>query len=275
MKNNYNPTVPNHGFTHGGVFHADDVFAAALLRILNPDIVIERGFKVPAAFNGIVFDIGGGEFDHHAEPRATRENGVPYAAFGKLWAVYGPQLVGHDQAKWLDETFIQALDSTDNGGNPNPLSGVIAGMNPLWDCGEDQTACFEQAVDLAYQMLKRQIQGCESREAAAAVAERAINQTGEIAVLDAFAPVMNRLIGSGKAFLVFPSNRGGWNAQVVPVAVNSRVPVLPFPQEWWGASKEALPDGVTFCHASGFMLAAVTREAAIAACAEAIKRNNA
>lgn len=191
MKNNYNPTVPNRGFTHGGWFHADDVFSAALLRILNPDIAIEREFEVPTDFDGIVFDVGGGEFDHqhpagsqisasiglgvgggefehHAEPRATRENGVPYAAFGKLWAVYGPQLVGHDQAKWLDETFIQALDSTDNGGDPNPLSDVIDGMNSLWDCEEDQNVCFEQAVDLAYQILKRQIQVCKSREAAVA-----------------------------------------------------------------------------------------------------------
>lgn len=185
MKNNYNPTVPNRGFTHGGEFHptvpnrglthgghfhADDVFSAALLRILNPDIAIERKYEdeMPTDFDGIVFDVGGGEFDHHAEPRATRENGVPYAAFGKLWAVYGPQLVGHDQAKWLDETFIQALDSTDNGGDPNPLSVVIDGMNPKWDREEDENGYFEQAVDLAYQMLKRQIQVCESREAAVA-----------------------------------------------------------------------------------------------------------
>lgn len=174
MKNNYNPTIPNHGFTHGGTFHADDVFSAALLRILNPDIVIERGFKVPDNFDGIVFDIGGGKYDHHETPRDVRIGGVPYAAFGKLWAVYGPQLVGPDQAKWLDETFIQPLDSTDNGGAPNPLSTVIAGMNPLWNQDEDQNACFQRAVDLAYQMLTRQIEGCESREAAASVAERAI-----------------------------------------------------------------------------------------------------
>ena len=27
-------------FTHGGIFHADDVFSAALLRMMNPDIFI-------------------------------------------------------------------------------------------------------------------------------------------------------------------------------------------------------------------------------------------
>lgn len=31
--------------THAGVFHADDVFAAALLRMLNPAILIDRARK--------------------------------------------------------------------------------------------------------------------------------------------------------------------------------------------------------------------------------------
>ena len=31
-------------FTHGGKFHADDVFSAALLLYLNPEIVIAGGF---------------------------------------------------------------------------------------------------------------------------------------------------------------------------------------------------------------------------------------
>ena len=34
-------------FTHAGKFHADDVFSAALLRIMNPDVIIERGNQVP------------------------------------------------------------------------------------------------------------------------------------------------------------------------------------------------------------------------------------
>ena len=38
--------IPDKGFTHGGKFHADDVFSAALLRYLNPNIVIQRGFAV-------------------------------------------------------------------------------------------------------------------------------------------------------------------------------------------------------------------------------------
>ena len=82
--------IPANGFTHAGKFHADDVFATALLQILRPDIKITRGFVVPDGFDGIVYDVGYGMFDHHQEPREYRANGVPYAAFGLLWRVLGP-----------------------------------------------------------------------------------------------------------------------------------------------------------------------------------------
>ena len=52
-------------FTHGGKFHADDVFSAALLFYINPEITILRGNRVPDDFDGIVFDIGRGAYDHH------------------------------------------------------------------------------------------------------------------------------------------------------------------------------------------------------------------
>lgn len=38
-------------FTHGGKFHADDVFSAALLFYINPEITILRGNRVPDDFN--------------------------------------------------------------------------------------------------------------------------------------------------------------------------------------------------------------------------------
>lgn len=88
--------IPANGFTHAGKFHADDVFATALLQIVRPDIKITRGFVVPDDFDGIVYDIGFGMFDHHQEPRETRPNGVPYAAsvccggcWGRGWSVSG------------------------------------------------------------------------------------------------------------------------------------------------------------------------------------------
>lgn len=74
--------IPAKGFTHAGKFHADDVFATALLQLVRPDIQITRGFDVPEDFEGIVYDIGFGMFDHHQSPREMRPNGVPLC---RLW----------------------------------------------------------------------------------------------------------------------------------------------------------------------------------------------
>ena len=49
--------IPAKGFTHGGKFHADDVFSTALLQILRPDIQVTRGFVVPDDFDGIVYAV--------------------------------------------------------------------------------------------------------------------------------------------------------------------------------------------------------------------------
>ncbi len=81
-------------FTHSGKFHADDVFSSALLLYLNPEITILRGNKVPEDFDGIIFDIGRGRYDHHQKDSRIRENGIPYAAFGLLWEELGTEILG-------------------------------------------------------------------------------------------------------------------------------------------------------------------------------------
>ena len=149
--------IPANGFTHGGKFHADDVFSTALLQIVRPDIKITRGFTVPDDFEGIVYDVGGGLFDHHSEPRETRPNGVPYAAFGLLWRVLGAQLVGEHQARLMDENFIQPLDLNDNTGEQNSLADAIGSFNPLWDSKADPDECFWRAVPVAKTILENEI----------------------------------------------------------------------------------------------------------------------
>ena len=103
-------------FTHSGKFHADDVFSAALLLYLNPEITITRGNRVPDDFEGIVFDIGRGRYDHHQKDSRVRENGIAYAAFGLLWEELGAEILGEELADKFDESFVQPLDNNDNTG---------------------------------------------------------------------------------------------------------------------------------------------------------------
>src|SRR3954452_15059589 len=138
--------------THSGGFHADDVFALAVLRIVHPDleIVRTRDPEVLAACDFRV-DVGGrddattGDFDHHQRGGAgERPNGIRYAAFGLVWRHLGPQLAGSAEvAEAIDERIVQGVDANDTGqtiteslvGDVRPMSvsGVVAGFNPAWD----------------------------------------------------------------------------------------------------------------------------------------------
>ena len=109
-------------FTHGGKFHADDVFSAALLLYLNPEIVITRGNRVPEDFDGIVFDIGRGEYDHHQKDSRIRENGIPYAAFGLLWEELGTEILG-DAGERRALCSVRAAVGGARGSNPRGRAG--------------------------------------------------------------------------------------------------------------------------------------------------------
>ena len=69
--------IPNEAITHNGRFHTDDVFSAALLKILNPQINIVRKNSVPEGYSGLVFDLGDGQFDHHGPRSQFREKWSP------------------------------------------------------------------------------------------------------------------------------------------------------------------------------------------------------
>lgn len=269
--------IPANGFTHAGKFHADDVFATALLQILRPDIKITRGFTVPDDFDGIVYDIGFGMFDHHQEPREYRANGVPYAAFGLLWRVLGPGLVGERQARLIDENFIQPLDLNDNTGEQNSLCDAIGFFNPVWDSKEDQDSCFSRRWPWQSRYWKpdRQRQRREpcGRKSAAGVPQLPRRHRGA-ALLSA---VENGLYKTDALFVVYPSQRGGWSAQCV-TDHKTKKSKLPFPQSWAGQPQEVIEQksgipGISFCHASRFLITAKDKETALAACRQVLKNN--
>ena len=141
--------IPNEAITHNGRFHTDDVFSAALLKILNPQINIVRKNSVPEGYSGLVFDLGDGQFDHHGPRSQFRENGVQYASFGLLWKKYGSLLVNPKEAAVFDESFVQPLDQQDNNGGNNMLCRAITQVNPKWDEKADSDECFFRAVEMA------------------------------------------------------------------------------------------------------------------------------
>ena len=256
------------------------MFSAALLRILFPEIEIIRGFVIPEDFDGLVFDIGLGAFDHHQEEKEVRENGCPYAAFGLLWREFGTRLLNEEEALLFDESFIQPLDYSDNTGEPCDLARRISIFNPSWDEEGDADEFFFRAVDIAQAILERQLVYAKGREKANLMLEEAMeHMENHILILPRFIPWKKYLVDSEVYFAIFPSERGGYNAQPAIEDAEEEIFKVPFPQEWWGKPKEELQkisgiETLTFCHATGFLLAADTLEDAVKACEEAMKIEN-
>ena len=261
--------IPLKGFTHGGKFHSDDVFATAFLKIINPDIVIERGFEVPEEFAGIVYDIGRGKFDHHQADKEYRQNGCPYAAFGLIWREYGSLIFDEEEVKRFDLSFVQPLDESDNTGSDNTLADIIDEFNPNWDSDESYDDCFFRAVDFAKQILENHFKAVKGVMRAKALVDKAMEDCdGSILILPEFAPWKNVVVGSTYKFVVYPSIRGGYSVQGVPISLEDRTLVCPFPEEWCGRQPEELVEmtgikTLRFCHPNAFLAAAEEREDAV------------
>ncbi len=281
MDKEYSKTIeiPLRGFTHGSKFHSDDVFATAFLKILNPGIEITRGFEVPENFDGIVYDIGRGRYDHHQADKEYRENGCPYAAFGLVWREFGAEYIGEEEAERFDRDFIQPLDESDNTGKTNILADIIDEFNPGWDSGEDYDKCFWKAVDFAKLVLENHFSAVAGVYRAKTLVNEAMEECdGNVLVLPQFAPWKGEAIGSSYKFVVYPSSRGGYSAQGVPVSADDKTLVCPFPEEWCGKPPEELVKitgikTLRFCHPNAFLAAADEKEDAVKAARMALDIN--
>ena len=270
-------------FTHSGKFHADDVFSSALLLSVNPEITIHRGSQVPEDFKGIVFDIGRGKYDHHQRDSRIRENGVPYAAFGLLWEELGAEILGEELAEKFDEAFVQPLDNNDNTGEKNELATLIGNFNPPWDAHGGNDAAFFKAVGVAGMILDNKLERYRGNERADKRVEEILKQHQEeiasgkkpadekqILVLPDYVPCQKYLSETDIAFVIFPSNRGGYciQPQKREYSLNYK---CSFPESWLGLEKEELKEesglsGAEFCHKGGFLMTTSTLEDAIKAC---------
>ena len=221
---------------------------------------------MPENFDGIVYDIGRGRFDHHQQDKEIRENGVPYAAFGLLWREFGSCFLTEEEAADFDEKFIQPLDESDNTGSENTLSELMEKFNPGWDSDASYDDRFWEAETFAEKILMHYIESIQGLRRASEVVVKAMEECdGEVLILPCYVPWKGNVIGSGYQFTVYPSNRGGYSVQGVPKSKEDRSLACDFPQEWWGCDPQELPkvSGIAtarFCHPTGFLAAADTKE---------------
>lgn len=132
---------------------------------------------------------------------------------------------------------------------------MIYSYNPFWDETVDNSdTCFNHAVELAKDILSREIEKYKSIERATDYVLECYNKSEDgLIIMDTYAPWYSTLHNYEFKAIAFPSNRGGWNIERVE---NSG---FEFPTEWWGTREEKVK-GLLFCHSSGFMCNFKTKE---------------
>ena len=273
--------------THSGTFHSDDIFSTVILKnILDKECIkICRINDIEEEIDSIVYDIGGGKYDHHQPGgNGERENGIKYSSFGLIWKDFGKvflEKIGVENISqvWekIDKKIVQTIDATDNGQfsiinkfdfEIVTIPNLISVYNSNWDEEEKQDILFLQAVEFAENILIKIIIDEDSKEKAKILIETAIEESeNQIIILEKFLPWKECLLQSTNPkakdilFVIFPSNREGYNICTVPKELGSFESKKLFPIEWKGLRDEELQkitgvNTVFFCHNERFLVRA-------------------
>lgn len=289
--------------THNGTFHSDEVFSTVLLsNVLKKDILkLCRTSNIKEGITGFVYDVGYGKYDHHQPGgNGERKNGIKYSSFGLVWRDFGKDYLKQlnclqIEEVWsmVDKKLVQNIDAIDNGQLGKltqfdfevvTLPNLISMYNSNWDDEQaNQDEMFLKAVQFAQTVFDRFIISVVSKIRAKSRVEDAIeNSKNQILILEKFMPWKEFLLDSESQksksilFVVFPSNRGGYNVYSVPKELGSFESRKLFPIEWAGLKDEELQriSGIstaTFCHTNRFICATETKEDALKIAEIAVK----
>lgn len=246
-------------YTHGGVFHSDDVCFAALLKIVYPRIRIERVSEVP--YNArLAFDIGKGIFDHHQLNAATKPNGKKYSSFGLLWREIGNILFTNEDAHSFETTFVSEIDFVDNYGGTSTFNSIIKSFNPDWQDFTETDVAFDEAVQFTKEILLKQFKRMHSHEQATNILmeyirDRQHRPTPESLILDVYVPY-GCAAKYGIKYVIFPSKRtfGGYHIGICKTSEN-----ILFPEEW----VKFPPKGIEFVRQDRRLLTVPSRDLAV------------
>lgn len=278
--------------THNGTFHCDEVFSTIMFSKLLPEIIVCRTSDLEKANSDqYIYDVGGGELDHHQfGGNGERDNGVKYSSCGLVWKKFGKEIIKKYTEKDIDEIWkmidknlIQCIDAGDNGQIPDinvdyrlvQVASIISEFNPNWDEDIDPDVKFEEAVKLAETVFDNSMKSSISKMRAKSKVDMAINDSKDgIMTLEKFLPWKEFLLESDSSkaklinFVIFPSNRGGYNIYTVPEKLGSFTSRKLFPKEWAGLKDKELQKVTTvetarFCHNKCFICAVDTKDDAL------------
>lgn len=275
--------------THDNKFHADEVFAIAILQKIYPKMEIIRSREIDK-YPEVNFkiDLGGDYnfekkiFDHHqAEFDLKRENGIPYSSCGLIWKDYWNEIVdSEEEFKYIDENLFQFIDADDNGITTTnqkvqvySVADVIMSYNPLWNSEKGEEECFLEALNVAKLILDNIIEKAKSISRGNEIVFKAIeeaNNLGQDFVIFTRPNLPTRSLRDYKRikFFVAPQNNGRWVSVAVQVKGKTFAHRGYFPKSWGGLYGKELEEvsgvkGANFCHKHLFIVGANSKEAAI------------
>jgi len=278
---------------HDGDFHADDVFAVAILSFyLNKPLKIfrTRDEKILSKMDynldvGRFYNPKERKFDHHQEGWSEkRANGILYATSGLVWKEFGAKITGNvDVAQKIDEKIIQTIDAEDNGIEiaksifenvmPFCVSDYVYDLNPTWtEKNLDSLKLFLDAVEEAKKILKREIKKAQDCVLGAKKIKEIYTKTENkrILILDdnyAWKKIVSLLPETLFVIQETKENKS-WRIKSVGLNGSQFKYKIYFPESWAGKSGETLAkiSGISdaaFCHNGRFMAVAKSKEGAI------------
>jgi uncharacterized UPF0160 family protein len=266
------PTVA----THHGSFHADDVFAVAMLWILhkgNIEVIRTRD-KSTIDTADYAVDVGlgysplHGRFDHHQPGGAgSRPNGVPYASAGLVWKQFGAEICNSQSvADQIDLFIIQKVDAADCAySGPNldrSISAIISDFNPRWNdenTPESIHERFMQAADFAKTILIQSIIHQSGKESDKQIVLQMPVEDNGILFIEQYVPWKEAVVDMPQVKLVvFPDITSSWRVQVVQNSSSKNDHRVSLPRSWGGLNGKDLDDetgidGCIFCHSNLFI----------------------
>ena len=263
---------------HDGMFHADEIFAAAVIFSAHRggmEVVRSRNPKDWDACDMVV-DVGGeydGEryFDHHQDSCPLREDGNKYAACGLVWKHHGHQAIQRtldrqglgisDEIRdtiWqlMDDEVISAVDRIDNGQareGEEKRFGFVSVQNTCWfEDDAQEVEAFDYAMAVAQVFLTRQILKFAGEVLARDKVAQAIADAEEgVMILDNFVPWKREVFKWNEenpdnlvVLCVHPGK--GSPAWVVTTVAPSyeewNKQLVPFPEAWAGKRDNELQE---------------------------------
>lgn len=283
---------------HNGSFHADDIFACAVLSIYlerqnHPYRIIRTRDNDIINSADYVVDVGGihddekNRFDHHqAGGAGKRENGVPYASFGLVWKKFGPLLINSEEIVLdIDRRIVQPIDAIDNGisiSQPTDFGlcdygiyGIIGAYQNTWKEAGDvrtQMKSFLYLVNFFKDLLQREIQRSSDRLEMLDVIQDIYDKAGDKTILEIPYHVtvgsLIRVLDKHKEvlFIVCRSNTN-WKALAMRKEACSFENRKSLPASWGGKrgkelAKETGVEDSLFCHNALWMAVARSKEGA-------------